>query len=65
MANNVLKANPDKFHLLLSNEDKNLSITIDQNEIFNSRYEKLLGVTIDNKLNFDEHVPKLCKKASQ
>ena len=26
---------------------------------------KLLGVTIDNKLNFDEHVTKLCKKVSQ
>ena len=26
---------------------------------------KPLGVTIDNKLNFDEHVSKLCKKASQ
>ena len=26
---------------------------------------KLLGVTIDNELKFDEHVSKLCKKASQ
>ena len=26
---------------------------------------KLLWVNIDNKLNFDEHVSKLCKKASQ
>ena len=26
---------------------------------------KLLGITIDNELTFDEHVSKLCKKASQ
>ena len=25
---------------------------------------KLLGITIDNKLNFEEHIPELCKKAS-
>ena len=26
---------------------------------------KLLGVTIDNKLNFNEHVTKICKMANQ
>ena len=65
VGNNVLKANPDKFHLLLSNTDQNFSLNVDQYEIFNSNYEKLLGVTIDNKLKFDEHVSGLCKKASQ
>ena len=30
-----------------------------------SNYEKLLGVIIDNNLNFNEHVTRLCKKASQ
>ena len=25
---------------------------------------KLLGITIDNKLNFEEHIFALCKKAS-
>ena len=29
------------------------------------QYLKLLGVTLDNKLNFNEHVSNLCKKASQ
>ena len=27
--------------------------------------EKLLGIKIDNKLTFEEHVEELCKKASQ
>ena len=33
--------------------------------IFNSTCEKILGIYFDNKLNFEEHVSKLCKKASQ
>ena len=31
----------------------------------NSKNEKLLGVTIDNRLSFIEHVIKICDKASQ
>ena len=62
---NDLKANADKFHLILSNTDQNFSVNVDQYEISNSNYEKLLGVTIDNKLKFDKHVSGLCKKASQ
>ena len=65
VSNNVLKANPDKFHLLLSNPNPNLSVKVDQYQIQNSNYEKLLGVIIDNKLTFNEHVTWLCKKASQ
>ena len=34
-------------------------------KIQNSKSEKLLGVTIDNKLSFTEHVHKICDKASQ
>ena len=63
--NNILKANPDKFHLLLSETDRNLSANVDNYEIFNSNYQKLLGIKIDNKLKFNEHVSGLCKKASQ
>ena len=59
---NDFKANPDKFHLILSNTDQNFSVNVDQYEISNSNYEKLLGVTIDNKLKFDKHVSGLCKK---
>ena len=34
-------------------------------DISNSKYEKLLGIHIDNKLTFEPHVRSLCKKASQ
>ena len=62
---NGLKANPDKFHLLLSDPNKDLSIIVDGFEIENSNSQKLLGITIDNKLSFDEHVSSICTKASQ
>ena len=56
VGNNVLKADPDKFHLLLSSVDENLSIIVDRYEISNSRKEKLLGVTLDSRLSFAEQV---------
>ena len=63
--NNHMKANPDKFHIILSNKDELLSVKVDNHRVFNRSSEKLLGVTIDSKLTFDEHVSSLCKKASQ
>ena len=63
--NNALIANPDKSHLILSSSDTNLYAMIDNHKILNSRQVKMLGITIDNGLNFNEHVTKLCKKASQ
>ena len=65
VSNNVLKANPDKFHLLLSNPNPNISVKVDQYQISSSNCEKLLGIIIDNKLTFNNHVAGLCKKASQ
>ena len=53
---NGLKANPDKFHLLLSEKDKNIAMKVGGFNIENSSDEKLLGVTVDNKLTFNHHV---------
>ena len=36
-----------------------------QYEIHNSQSEKLLGITIDNNLTFNDHVADLCKKATK
>ena len=44
-----------------------------ENEIFffnnilmeDSKEQKILGVIIDNRLNFKNHISKLCKKSSQ
>ena len=61
--NNGLKGNPDKCHLLLSKND-NFEANINENRISNTRFEKLLGVTFDNQLNFNHHISKICKTAS-
>ena len=63
--NNGLKANPDKFHLLTSATENSQSIRVENYDISNSKSEKLLGVIIDNKLDFTEHVSKICKTASK
>ena len=49
---NGLKANPDKFHLLLSETDESLSIKVGKFEMQNTTSQKLLGVTLDSKLTF-------------
>ena len=61
---NYLQLNPDKCKFLISNRDKDISIIINNEVIECSKSVKLLGVTIDNKLDFNEHLTKLCKKVS-
>ena len=56
--NNGLKANPDKFHLLLSDPNEEFSIKIDNFDLKNSKSQKLLGITLDSKLTFSDHVKK-------
>ena len=63
--NNGLKANPDKFHLILRDANQEHSIRLDKFNIQNSNCRKLLGIKIDNNLTFDEHVSGICTKASQ
>ena len=65
VSNNMLKANPDKFHLLVNGDNTNISVNVDGYQIVNSHEEILLGVTIDNKLSFTEHISRMCQKASQ
>ena len=62
---NYLKPNPDKWHLLLSDVDIDINIIVNNEHITNSSSEKILGVYFDNKLNFNTHITKLCKKAGQ
>ena len=61
---NEMKANSDKCHLLIINSQDN-TIKIGNENIIGSSSVKLLGITIDNKLNFNEHITKIYKKASQ
>ena len=53
-----MRENPDKCHLLTS---ASIAIKIKDNEILNSETEKLLLVTIDNTLTFNNHLQKILK----
>ena len=61
---NEMKSNNDKCHLIIVNGNEN-KIKIGNQEIAESKSVKLLGVTIDNKLDFNEHVTSILKKANQ
>ena len=61
---NYLKANPDRYHVLLSEKSESQFI-VKNIPIASSSYEKLLRIKIDQKLSFEPHVDSLCKKASQ
>ena len=64
LLNSYLKAHPNKSNLLLTPKEET-SIKIESFIIKSSTPKKLLCVIIGNKLNFTEHISKLCKKASQ
>ena len=48
--------------LFLVNTNNTVNIKIAN---FDSKSEKLLGVTFDHELSFDDHVSELCKKTSR
>ena len=65
---NEMIANPEKFHVILLRKNQTSTsgekINID-GEIINSKETvKLLGVTLDNRLDFDPHISNICKKAT-
>ena len=63
-SDNYLIMNPDKSQLLITKHNNNVLIKVDNEMIENSKTVKLLGITIDNQLNFTEHVTQICNKAS-
>ena len=61
-ADNQMKANKDKCHLLISCSD-NITINVDGNIIRKSICEKLLGANVDYELKFKEHLESILKKS--
>ena len=59
-----MKTNEDKCHSIVSTKELT-EIQIGNFSIKNSANEKLLGVNINSKLNFDCHVNHLCNKANK
>ena len=63
-----MTANPEKFQaILLRKNQTNTSgeeINIDGKMIKSEETVKLLGITLDYRLDFDPHISNLCKKSA-
>ena len=57
-----MKANPEKYHLLLSTTEETNTLNIEDVCLNSSKCEKLLGVNIDSNLTFETHIESLAKK---
>ena len=60
----VLKGNADKCHLITSSKTL-VGIEVANMTIMSEEKVKLLGIHIDNRLNFDYHIGQLCKKTGK
>ena len=63
--NNYMKLNQSKCHFLTSGSPEHLWINVGNERIWESQYEKLLGMTVDKNLSFESHLKKLCTKVNQ
>ena len=59
-----MKASKDKCHVVIS-DNKKVSTKINNIELESTSSKKLLGMIIDNKLNFKDDLEGKIKKASQ
>ena len=64
---NGMVANPEKFQLMFLGlkNDQQMCLRIDDQIINQCQQVKLLGITIDSKLNFDKHIQELCGKVNR
>ena len=64
---NYLVLNPGKCHFMLFGIKENEQFDLICNDITlkHRSQEKILGVAIDNKLSFDEHIVNICKTANK
>ena len=63
---NYMVLNPDKFHFMtLGLQDKNFNFHYENIVIRSSAEEKILGITIRNKLNFKSHIINISTVANQ
>ena len=60
-SDNQIKANKNEC-LLAINDNEKVSVNIDDIEIENTSSGKLLGIIIDSKLNFKQHLEGIIKK---
>ena len=64
---NEIIVNADKFQAIILNKKESeakYKLTIDNNDIESTKFVKLLGITIDDRLRFDQHISNLSSKAA-
>ena len=59
-----MKINNGKSHILFSGND-NVIANIDNHTIISENKNELLGIILDSKLAFENHINNFCKKARQ
>ena len=59
---NELKGNASKCNLLISSSE-NVHVNIGTRQIKNTNCKRLLGIDIDCKLRFENHINYICSKA--
>ena len=67
-ANNGMQANPHKFHFMLFSPMPTAQQVLrirDDTSLMSEAEVKVLGVTIDHKLCFSQHISACCKKAAR
>ena len=60
---NSMKPNPDKFQFIILGNTGSHTLKIGDITIKSASYVTLLGITIDSKFNFKEHINNIVKKA--
>ena len=62
--NNYMKLNTDKCHLLIAgHKHEHIFAKIGKDMVWETKEERLLGITIDNQLQFKHHIADLCRTA--
>ena len=64
---NSIEMTTEKCHAIVLSKDPsedNFTVSIDNTQIIPEEEVSLLGVTLDNSLNFNSHTSKICKEGS-
>ena len=64
---NKIIVNADKFQAMILNKKESeakYKTIIDNNDIESTKFVKLLGIIINDRLRFDQHISNLCFKAA-
>ena len=62
---NYMILNADKCHFMSSGTIEHLWLRVGNEQLWESREQKLLGITLDKDLTFSSHMNILCKKVGQ